>query len=66
MAHNKEHPDIAIKAARLGAHLTQQGMSDTTGIPKRTIENWETNVNTPPEWVRRLVLEKLKRMKRSE
>ena len=48
--------------ARLG--LSQQGMSDATGIPKRTIENWETGVNAPPEWAEKLILEKLARMKK--
>lgn len=48
-----------IKMARKAAGLTQQGMSDIFGIPKRTIGNWETGVNSPPDWAERLIIEKL-------
>ena len=54
--------ELKRERARLG--MSQQALSYATGIPKRTIENWETGVNTPPEWVQRLVLAELKRMKR--
>ena len=48
-----------IKLARKAAGLTQQSMSDIFGIPKRTIGNWETGVNSPPDWAERLIIEKL-------
>lgn len=51
--------NMTIKEARLAAGLTQKGMSDTLGIPKRTIEDWEGGRRTPPEWVANLVIEKL-------
>lgn len=35
--------------------LSQQGFSDTYGIPKRTIGNWETGERKPPEYVVKLL-----------
>ena len=48
-----------IKEARQQAGLTQKAMHDMFGIPKRTIEDWDSGKRYPPEWVERLVLEKL-------
>ena len=48
-----------LKSARAAAGLTQQGMSDALGIPKRNIEDWETVKSAPPEWAQRLILDKL-------
>ncbi len=53
---------MTIKEARKAAGLTQQGMSDLLGIPKRTLENWESERSLPPEWVEHLVVEKLNRI----
>jgi len=53
--------EIKRERARLG--LSQQGLSDALGIPKRTIEDWEGSRRTPPEWVEKLLLEKLEGMK---
>lgn len=50
---------MTIKEARIAANLTQQQMSDFLGIPKRTIEDWESGTRKPPEYVERLVVEKL-------
>lgn len=50
---------MTIKEARKNANLTQQGMADLLGIPRRTIQNWESGERTPPEWAERLVIEKL-------
>jgi DNA-binding transcriptional regulator YiaG len=57
--------ELKRERARLG--LSQQALSEALGVPKRTIENWEGGVNSPPTWAKKLVLEKLKQMtKRSE
>jgi DNA-binding transcriptional regulator YiaG len=57
--------ELRAERARLG--LSQQALSEALGIPKRTIENWEGGVNSPPPWAEKLLLEKLKQMtKRSE
>lgn len=48
-----------LKAARKAAELTQQGMADQMLIPKRTIQDWEAGVRTPPPYVQRFVLNEL-------
>ena len=44
-----------IKAIRAANHLTQQQMSDLTGIPRRTIEDWEAGRRNPPEWLPKMI-----------
>ena len=51
-----------LKEARNTAGLSQQKMSDALGIPKRTIENWETGKRKCPEWTAKLIMDKLKTM----
>lgn len=53
---------MEIKEARMAAGLSQQKMSDITGIPKRTIENWDAGVNGCPEWEERLIVNDLERI----
>lgn len=53
-----------LKEARLAAGLTQKSMSDKTGIPIRTIGDWETGNRRPPKWVASLVIEKLVSIKK--
>ena len=48
-------PAEQIKAIRKDHGLTQQGLSDSLNIPKRTIENWEAGVRVPPEYVIELI-----------
>lgn len=48
-----------IKDARLKAGLTQKSMSELMEIPKRTIENWDSGVTAPPEYVERFILKEL-------
>ena len=58
-------PDNRIKAARKAAGLTQRSMSEKLGIPRRTIEDWDSGKSYPPLWVEALLLEKLGSMKDS-
>lgn len=51
-----------IKAARQAAGLSQQGVTDTLGIPRRTLQDWESGKRTPPGWAEALVVEKLERI----
>ena len=51
-----------FKAARKRLGLTQQELSERLEIPKRTIEDWEGGRRNPPEWVKKLVLEKMESM----
>ena len=44
-----------IRALRQTTGLTQQKFADLLGIPKRTIENWESGKSRPPEYVVRLI-----------
>ena len=50
-----------IKEARQAAGLSQQGVSNALGIPKRTLHDWETGKRTPPGWAEALVVEKLEK-----
>jgi len=54
-----------LKAARAAAGLSQQGMSNQTLIPKRTIEDWERGKSTPPPYVQRFVLNELAALKKA-
>lgn len=49
-----------LKAERKLAGLTQAQMAEEFGIPKRTIENWESGTRTAPEYVERLIIDKLR------
>lgn len=48
-----------IREARKAAGLSQQGVTDTLGIPRRTLQDWEAGKRTPPGWAEALVVEKL-------
>lgn len=44
-----------IKGIRQRFGLTQKSFSEITGIPKRTIESWEEEQRTPPEWLPKMI-----------
>lgn len=48
-----------LKEARSAGGLTQQAAADKTGIPKRSLVNWETGQRTPPAYVQRYLLKEL-------
>ena len=50
-----------IKDARIRHGLTQKQLSEITGIPQRTIENWEGGQRKCPEYVEKMVLDTLER-----
>lgn len=52
--------DFRAERARLG--LSQQALSKTLGVPKRTIENCEGGVNSPPSWAEKLIMERMEKM----
>ena len=58
----KEGMMSAIREARRLAGLSQQGVTDTLGIPKRTLQDWEAGKRTPPGWAEALVVEKLNKI----
>lgn len=51
-----------IREARQAAGLSQQGVTDALGIPKRTLQDWEAGKRTPPGWAEALVIEKLEKI----
>lgn len=44
-----------IKEARIKHGLTQKRLSEITGIPERTIQNWEGGQRKCPEYVENMV-----------
>ena len=54
--------DIAnrIKNLRESTGMNRREFSDHTGIPLRTLEDWEAGRRTPPEYVPRLLAYMLK------
>lgn len=59
---DEEHSTITnfIKAERINCGLTIKQVSEMTGVPYRTLQNWEAGVRKCPDYVERLVLEKIK------
>lgn len=57
---------MTIKEARKAAGLTQKEMADLLGIPKRTIEDWDSGKAMPPEWAERLIVEKLEAIEKEK
>lgn len=51
---------MTIKEIRQRYQLSQSELSRITGIPKRTIENWEEGHRTPPDYMPDLILAKVK------
>lgn len=49
------------KTLRKAYGLTQAKMSEVTGIPSRTLQDWENDRRTPPEYMLDLVETKLKK-----
>ena len=52
-----------IKAAREAAGLTQAEVYEVLHIPMRTLQDWENDRRTPPEWAELLIIEKLEQIK---
>lgn len=46
---------MEIKEMRKNFGFTQKQFSEITGIPKRTIEDWETEKRHPPEWLPKMI-----------
>ena len=58
----KEGMMSAIRDARQAAGLSQQGVTDALGIPRRPLQDWEAGKRTPPGWAEALVIEKLEKI----
>ena len=49
-----------IKELRESVNMTRKEFSEHTGIPVRTLEDWEAARRTPPEYIPRLIAYQLK------
>lgn len=49
-----------IKELRESTGMTRKDFSEYTGIPVRTLEDWEAARRTPPEYIPRLLEYRLK------
>ncbi len=55
-----------IKVVRENLELTQEQVSLLTGVPVKTLRNWEQEVRKPSEWTIDLVMDRLLRVKMEE
>ena len=51
-----------IKDKRIELGLTQQLLSEITGVPLRTVQNWEGGQRKCPDYVEKMILDKLDQM----
>ena len=51
---------IKIKELRESINMTRKEFSEHTGIPVRTLEDWEAARRNPPEYIPRLIAYQLK------
>ena len=49
-----------IKELRESTEMSRKEFSEHTGIPVRTLEDWEGGRRTPPEYIPRLIAYQLK------
>ena len=55
-----EHEEFTtVKEARKAKGWTQVQLSAELGIPKRTIEDWDSGSHLPTDWCRRLVIDNI-------
>ena len=57
---------INIKETRKKVGLSQVEAEKYIGVPHRTWQDWKLGKRTPPDYVERLIIEKLLRYKESE
>lgn len=62
----KEGMMSAIREARQAAGLSQQGVTDALGIPRRTLQDWEAGKRTPPGWAEILIVKELERIAKED
>ena len=54
-----ERENNPIKHARQKAGLNIKKLADLLGAPYRTVQEWNAGRRMPPEWVQRLIIEKI-------
>jgi transcriptional regulator with XRE-family HTH domain len=50
-----------LKELRTKANLTQKQAAELLGVPFRTYQDWEYGKRTPPKYVLKMVIDKLKK-----
>ncbi len=50
-----------LKEARLRAGLNIKQVAELIGAPYATVVDWNNGRRTPPEWLQRLIVEKIER-----
>lgn len=43
------------KEMRAATGLTQARFAELTGIPRRTLQDWERGIRTPPPWLEKML-----------
>ena len=56
----------SLKTVRDNIGLTQEQVSILTGVPVKTLRNWEQEIRTPSEWTLDLIVDRLLRIKIEE
>lgn len=54
---------MTIKDYRKAARMTQDEFSEVFKIPIDTVKSWDSGRRKPPEWVEKLIIEKLEQIK---
>jgi len=57
---------ITLKTVRENIGLTQEQVSELTGVPVKTLRNWEQEIRKPSDWTMDLVVDRLLRIKLEE
>lgn len=50
-----------IREVRLKSGLTMKELAEETGVPYRSLQNWESEERTPPPYVEKMILRQLER-----
>ena len=51
--------EMTIKEARNQVGFTQKQVQELMGIPVRTLQNWEAGSRSCPDYIERLIVEKI-------
>ena len=55
IARKRSRPDVDVKAERESLDMTQKAFANVLGVPKRTVEAWETGQSTPSPTAKNLI-----------
>lgn len=50
-----------IREARIKSGLTMKELAEESGVPYRSLQNWESEERTPPPYVEKMILRELER-----